>query len=159
MSVYVYCSIRGKVFPLYYIYIHTVSCFFLCRRAILGQGPYKSIRPRYNFDDNLEFSAFNGYLCEITVFSLDKINSNLQISFISKNEGTIALKSGKKNCLYIYVYYKDIKCYTTFVCCLTWTYNYIIILTYRDYYHIKILGRGWFRFRKKMTIIYKSKYA
>ena len=28
MSVYVYCSIREKVFPFYYIRVHTVSCFF-----------------------------------------------------------------------------------------------------------------------------------
>ena len=49
-------------------------CFmlFLCRRAILGQRPYLLIRPSYNFDVNLEFSAFNGYLREIAVSLLFK---------------------------------------------------------------------------------------
>ena len=46
---------------------------FLCRRAVLGQGPHLLIRPSYNFDVNLEFSAFNGYLCEITGDVLKKI--------------------------------------------------------------------------------------
>ena len=50
--------------------------------SILGQGPCSLIRPCYNVDVNLEFSAFNEYVCEINVFSHSTIIQSIFISIL-----------------------------------------------------------------------------